>query len=382
MAEGLGSAAAVFGTFLRLGLTSFGGPVAHLGYFRRRFVGDWLDEAEFAAIVGVCAFLPGPTSSQAGVAIGLRRAGWRGAVAAWAGFTLPSALLMTSFALAAGSLRGPTATAAVHGLKLAAVAIVAHAVIGMARTLAPDWPRRALALAAAAIVAGLGAWGQIAAIAFGALAGCLLVTGGETATAPSRPARTAYLSLLLFAVLLAGLPLLRAATGDHLVAVADAFYRAGAFVFGGGHVVLPLLRPALVPAWMSGDTFLAGYGAAQALPGPLFAVAAYFGTATGGLAGAAVATVAIFAPGMLLLVGVLPLWSRLQANARARAAVAGVNAAVVGVLAAALVSPVGTGAIARVPDAVIAATGLIALLARVPPWAVVTGCVFLALPSG
>lgn len=388
MADGRGTAAEVFVAFLGLGLTSFGGPVAHLGFFRAAFVARrrWLDEAAFAEIVGLCAFLPGPTSSQTGAAIGWRRAGWRGAVAAWTGFTLPSALLMTGLALAAGSLVGPGFDHAVHGLKLAAVAIVAQAVATMARTLTPDWPRRGIAVAAALGVATGGAAGQIAAIALGAAAGVLLsrtppgpATAGAS-EAPSRRHPTVGL-LALVALLLAGLPLLAAASGSAVVAVAAGCFRAGALVFGGGHVVLPLLQAAVVPRPVAADAFLAGYGAAQALPGPLFAFAAYLGGLVGGVGGAALALAAIFAPGMLLLAAVLPAWAAVQARPAARAAIAGVNAAVVGLLAAALVSPVGTGAIRGWGDLALAAAGLAALLARVPPWVVVAGLVAAALAA-
>jgi len=365
----------VFVAFLRLGLTSFGGPVAHLGYFRRVFVArrGWLDERAFAEIVALCSFLPGPTSSQAGVAIGLRRAGWRGALAAWTGFTLPSAVLMTGFAFAAGSLHGRLATGAVHGLKLAAVAIVAQAVVAMARSLTPDWPRRAVALLAAGVVTLGGPLAQVAAIVAGAAAG-LVIGGTVRATPPAEPVdrahrRVGLAALAVFAGLLAGLPLLAAATGDRRLAIAAAAYRAGALVFGGGHVVLPLLSAGFVPRWLSRDTFLAGYGAAQAMPGPLFTFAAYLGAVAGGVGGAVVALFAIFAPGLLLLAAASPLWAGLQ-RGRARAAIDGVNAAVVGVLAAALVG-IGTGAIHGALDVALALAGFAALLARAPPWTVV-----------
>jgi chromate transporter len=377
-----GTAGEVFVAFLRLGLTAFGGPVAHLGYFRTAFVArrQWLDEGQFAEIVALCSFLPGPTSSQTGVAIGLGRAGWAGALAAWLGFTLPSAALMIAVALAAGSLHGPVADHIIHGLKLAAVAIVAQAVVGMARTLTPDWPRRGIAVAAAGIVAFGGPFGQVAAILAGAAAGIALDTPATAARQPRdrlTVPRVSVVTLTAFAVLLAALPFLAAAS-PHLAVAAVAF-RAGALVFGGGHVVLPLLQAGFVPRWLSSDAFLAGYGAAQALPGPLFAFAAYLGTAAGGVGTGLVALVAIFLPGMLLLIGVLPLWRALQARPGVRAAVRGVNAAVVGILAAALVSPVGTGAIHGVLDLALAAAGLAALLAKAPPWAVVAGLVAAAM---
>ncbi len=382
---GRGSPAEVFGAFLRLGLTAFGGPVAHLGYFRTAFVArrGWLDAGQFAEIVALCSFLPGPTSSQTGVAIGLGRAGWGGALAAWVGFTLPSAVLMTGVALAAGSLHGPVAAAVIHGLKLAAVAVVAQAVIAMARALTPDWPRRGVAMAAAAIVVVGGPWGQVAAIVAGAVAGQVLGAGASvprgSPTAVSR--RLGVAALAGFALLLAGLPLVAAVSGARPIAIAAAAYRAGALVFGGGHVVLPLLQSALVPRLVGTQAFLAGYGAAQALPGPLFTFAAYLGalvggagagSVAGGVGGAVVALVAIFAPGMVLLAAALPVWAGLQARPGARAAV-------VGILAAALISPVGTGAIHGAVDAGVAAAGFAALLGRVPPWAVVAGCVVAAL---
>lgn len=385
-----GTAREVFVAFLILGLTAFGGPVAHLGYFCDRFVGrrGWLDESAFAEIVALCSFLPGPTSSQTGVAIGLRRAGWAGGLAAWLGFTLPSAALMTGFALAEGVLRGPVATGAIHGLMLVAVAIVAQAVVGMARTLTPDWPRRGVAVAAAGVVVIGGPVGQIAAIVFGVAAG-LAIAGPQASTpklglgrARTAVAGGALAALVIFAILLPGLPLLAAATGDRGLSVAAACFRAGALVFGGGHVVLPLLQTALVPRWLTSDVFLAGYGAAQALPGPLFTFAAYLGASVGGVGLAAVALAAIFAPGMLLLVGVLPFWSALQAWPAAKAALRGVNAAVVGILAAALVSPVGTAAIYGWADAALAAAGIAALLRKVPPWAVVAGLVGASVVRG
>jgi chromate transporter len=381
-----GRVAEVFVAFLRLGLTSFGGPVAHLGYFRRAFVvrRRWLDEGQFAEIVGLCSFLPGPTSSQTGVLIGRHRAGWRGAAAAWVGFTLPSAVLMTAFALVVGTLHGPTEARVIHGLKLAAVAIVAQAVVAMVRTLTPDWPRRGIAVAGAGIAAFAGPVGQILAILAGAVAGRLVAPRGSPAD-PLRSAvllsrgRLAVAVAVAVAVALAAALTPLVAPASPLAALAAGCFRAGALVFGGGHVVLPLLRSALVPGVVDGDAFLAGYGAAQALPGPLFTFAAYLGGLIGGVAGAAVALVAIFAPGMLLLAAAVPLWSALQARPAARAVVAGVNAAVVGVLAAALVSPLGTGAIHGVRDAGIAAIAVAALLLKAPPWTVVAGCVATAL---
>lgn len=381
-----GNAGAVFAAFLKLGLTSFGGPIAHLGYFRDELVvrRKWVDEAAYAELVALCQFLPGPASSQVGFALGLTRAGPLGALAAWVAFTLPSALLMLGFALASGELRGPIADAAIHGLKLVAVVIVAQAVWGMARTLTPNPRRAGIALAAAGVVvlAG-GAVGQVAAILLGALAGVLfcrhvaITPGRWVPIAISR--RVGAACLALFALLLLGLPVLAATVGLRGVALFDIFYRSGALVFGGGHVVLPLLRDALVmPGRIGDDTFLAGYGAAQALPGPLFSIAAYLGEVGGGGTGAALALVGIFLPGLLLVVGVLPFWSALRNNAGVRAAIIGVNAAVVGILALALYDPLWTSSVASWADVLLIGAGLVALV-RVgfPPIAVVA-CMVIA----
>lgn len=367
--SGPGSVGEVFAAALRLGMTSFGGPVAHIGYFREDYVirRRWLDEHAFSELVGLCQFLPGPASSQLGFAIGWLRAGRCGALAAWLGFTLPSALLMFAFAHIAGSLRGNLADAAIHGLKIAAIAIVAQAVLGMRRTLAPDGPRLALAAAAAAtmlllespltqvlVIAAAAGIGAASALPVGPPV--LVATG----LAPDR--KTGAVVLGAFALLLAGLPVLAAL--DARFALADAFYRAGALVFGGGHVVLPLLRDGLVPAMVGQGEFLAGYGAAQALPGPLFSLASYLGSLASPprpLAGALTATVAIFAPGLLLVTGALAFRARLFGHPAARRAVAGINAAVVGVLAAALYDPLWTAGVASVWDIGIAAVGLVLL---------------------
>lgn len=379
----------VFGAFLRLGLTSFGGPVAHIGYFRREFVErrKWLGDAAFADLLGLCQFLPGPASSQLGFAIGLQRAGWAGALAAWCGFTLPSAVLMLAFAALAPTIGG-TASGVMHGLKLAAVAIVAQAVIAMARTLAPDIQRAGIALAALALVIVAGsATGQLPAIIVGATFGTLLCRGPAVATCGSTlnvSRRVALAALAAFLGLLLGMPLLAAATDWLPARVFDAFYHAGALVFGGGHVVLPLLQARLVPpGWVASDIFLSGYALAQALPGPLFTFATYLGAVlvpqpgggSWGIAGAALATVAIFLPGLLLLVVALPFQDRLRAQPSAQAALRGANAAVVGVLAAALYDPVWVGGVAVAADAAIAALGLLALMAfRAPPLVIVIGC--------
>jgi len=375
----------IFRIFLQLGLTSFGGPVAHLGYYRNEFVlrRRWLDDARYGDLVALCQFLPGPASSQVGFALGVLRSGsLLGGLAAWAGFTLPSALLMVAFALGAAKLAGPAAAGLVHGLKLVAVAVVAQAAWGMARTLTPDRQRIAIAFAAVAVVVlADGPAGQLAAIAVGALAGywlCrgpLVPSGAEWSTPVGR--RAGIAALALFAVLLLGLPLLAGVAESHPLALFDAFYRSGALVFGGGHVVLPLLQAETVASgWLSNETFLAGYGLAQALPGPLFAFAAYLGAQAGmtanALAGAALALCALFLPGLLLVYGTLPFWDRFRRHAAARRAMMGANAAVVGILAAALVDPVWTSAVADLRDAGVALAGFLLLtLARAPSWVVV-----------
>lgn len=383
-----GSAREVFRAFLKLGLTSFGGPIAHLGYFRDELVvrRKWVDESTYADLVALCQFLPGPASSQIGFALGLQRAGWRGAAAAWTGFTLPSALALLAFAHGATLLSGRYGDALIHGLKLVAVAIVAQAVLGMARTLTPDIRRAAIAIMAVALVtlAG-GALGQIGAILIGGIIGLMIcrssvaVPVGALAFNVSR--RTGLACLLIFILLLVALPLAAANTGNGTVALFDAFYRSGALVFGGGHVVLPLLQAEVVdPGWATNDMFLAGYGAAQAVPGPLFTFAAYLGAVIQpdmlGIVGAAVALVAVFAPGMIVLVGMLPFWDALRLRPNAQAALRGTNAAVVGILAAALYSPVATSAIASVQDIAVAGIGLYALtVRRVAPGFVVAAIV-------
>jgi chromate transporter len=380
---------------LQLGLSSFGGPIAHLGYFERAFVRRraWLGSEEFANLVAVCQVLPGPTSSQVLFLIGLRRAGWPGALGAWLGFTLPSALLLYGCALAAARARGALTLDLVHGLKLAAVAVVAQALLSMARPLCPDWPRAALALAAAALL--LWAPGepmQLAVLAGGLIAGLLLGRAGRAppdAAAVPVAARVAWCALGVFALGLALLPALASWYGPHgYVALAALSYRAGALVFGGGHVVLPLLRDALVPqGWLSDDTFLSGYGLAQAVPGPLFSVAAYFGAANAwslspALA-AAVALVFIFLPGLLLATAAAALWRSLARRRVLYAGLAGVNAVVVGILAAALYSPVWTSAVRSGADVLIALAGLALLSSRrVAPLIVVLGCAGAALIEG
>ena len=370
----------------RLGLTSFGGPVAHLGYFRSEYVvrRRWLDEQTYADVVALCQFLPGPASSQVGITIGIFRAGLLGGLAAWLGFTLPSAIALVLFAL---GIRGLDLSRAgwLLGLKIAAVAVVAQAVWGMARTLCPDRERASIAIVAALIVtAWPTAWGQVLVIVVAGLVGLRLLPGPGDAGAPharvpfGRPLGLA--ALALFFALLVALPILRYLTGSPVLAVFDGFYRAGALVFGGGHVVLPLLQAEVVPpGWVSNEQFLAGYGAAQAVPGPLFTLAAYLGAVmrpwpTGWL-GALVALTAIFLPAFLLVVGTLPFWDALRARPAFRAALRGINAAVVGLLLAALYQPVWTSAIHAPADfaLALAAFGLLTLWGA-PPWLVVAFC--------
>ena len=341
----------LFTVFTRLGLTSFGGPVAHLGYFRDEFVGrrKWLTDADYVDLLALTQFLPGPASSQAGFAIGLQRAGLPGGLAAFAGFTWPSALVMFAAAFGLPILAGGPAGGLIAGLKIAAVAVVAHAVLGMARTLCPDAPRATLAgLSAVVLTLFPSGLGQLAVIGAGLLAGLALVpreAGRAPAVVSGRSRGRGIAWLILFGVLLAGLPALAALTGSGAAELAASFYQAGALVFGGGHVVLPLLESAVVPTgWVGAEDFLAGYGAAQAVPGPLFTFSTYLGAladnGTGPVTGAVLATGAVFLPGFLLVLGTLPAWDWLRSVPAARAALAGVNAAVVGILAAALYDPI------------------------------------------
>ena len=375
-----GSPFEVLRVFLKLGLTSFGGPVAHLGYFRNAFVlkRSWLDERAFGDLVALCQFLPGPASSQVGFAIGLMRAGYPGALAAWAGFTLPSAIAMTLVAYGAGALHGPAGEGLLHGLKLVAVAVVAQAVLGMAQSLAPDRPRAAIAILALILVAfAPGGVGQIGAIVVGGLLGLVFCREGAEAAAGGAEAPVSRrMGVVFLAAFFALLALSFAPARDGAFAFLAAVYRSGALVFGGGHVVLPLLRAAVVdPGFVSDSAFLAGYGAAQAMPGPLFTFAAYLGAAApapGGGPGAALALIAIFLPGILILLGALPFWHALRVRPGAQAAMAGVNAAVVGLLASALYDPVWTSAVLGPADFAIAAAGFAALVVwRAPPLAVV-----------
>ncbi|WP_425104554.1 chromate efflux transporter [Ancylobacter sp.] len=378
----------VFLTFLRLGLTSFGGPVAHLGFFREDLVKRrrWLSEESYASLVALCQFLPGPASSQVGMAVGLMRAGPLGMAAAWVAFTLPSALLMLAFAYGVTHAdKAGLAGGWLAGLKVAAVAIVADAVLGMAKNLCPDRTRRSLALVAAAAAAMVpGALGQIGIIAGGALIGLAFSRlDGVAVTEPVRhhlPGRMASLAAFaLFALLLVGLPLLAQATGNAGISLFDTLYRAGALVFGGGHVVLPLIEAELVkPGGLTREVFLAGYGAAQAVPGPLFSFAAYVGAVMpvppNGIAGGLLALVAAFLPSALLVFAALRFWTRLAANRRVRDGLAGINAAVVGLLGAALWDPVFTSSVTSGRSFALALLAYLALaLWRVPAWAVVAG---------
>lgn len=380
-----GSVAEIFAAFLKLGLTSFGGPIAHLGYFRAEFVErrKWLSESSYADVVALCQFLPGPASSQVGFTLGILRGnGLLGGLAAWFAFTMPSAIILFAFAIGAASFTGPVAEGILHGLKLVAVAVVAQAIWGMANSLTPDRERAAIALAAVAIVVFVGgSFGQIGAIALGAVAGLWLCRRNGPAPAGhlgfSISPRHGAVALVLFVALFVMTPLVAAKTGAQGLALFDAFYRSGALVFGGGHVVLPLLQAEVVtPGWVSNADFLAGYGVAQAVPGPLFTFAAYLGAIMGptpnGLAGAAIALIALSLPGLLLVYGMLPYWDALRLRPTAQAAMRGTNAAVVGILGAALYNPVWTSAVLTPRDFAVALTGFLLLTVwKLPPWIVV-----------
>jgi chromate transporter len=377
----------VFSAFTKLGLTSFGGPVAHIGYFRDEFVvrRRWLDERNFADLVALCQFLPGPASSQFGISVGLLRAGYLGAVAAWLGFTLPSALAMILFAYGVVAFGDVLGAGWLQGLKIAAVAVVAQAVLGMMQTLAPDRERATLAVLAAALVFAVPtALGQIGAIVLGGIIGYALLRDGPATNGSELPIKVSRTvaagSLALFFGLLAALPLLASTTGNQALAYFDAFYRVGSLVFGGGHVVLPLLQAEVVaPGWVTDDAFLAGYGAAQAIPGPLFTFAGYLGAVMGpepnGWRGALICLFAIFLPSFLLIFGTLPFWQELRKRPDAQAALRGVNASVVGLLLAALYNPVWTGGIKSGGDFALAAAAFLLLYVwKTPPWLVVALC--------
>jgi len=380
-----GSPFEVLRIFLRLGLTSFGGPVAHLGYFHAEFIErrHWLDEGAYADIVALCQFLPGPASSQTGISIGLLRAGLPGALCAWLGFTAPSALAMILFGYGVTALGNLADSAWLHGLKIVAVAVVAQAVWGMARNLCPDRERATIAVGVAMVVLAIpSALGQIGAIAGGGLVGWWLLRNGpqlpeQELLAIHLPRAWSIAALASFLALLVGLPMLAAANPSHALALFDSFYRSGSLVFGGGHVVLPLLQAAVVPpGWVTNDAFLAGYGAAQAVPGPLFTFSAYLGTVMGpapnGWLGGLICLAAIFLPSFLLLIGVLPFWDTLRRRSGVRSALRGVNAAVVGLLLVALYRPVWTSAILGPADFAIGILAFLMLaLWAMPPWLVV-----------
>jgi chromate transporter len=380
----MGSPPEVLLIFLKLGVSCFGGPIAHIGYFRDEFVvrRRWLDEAAYADLVALCQFLPGPASSQVGFCIGLARAGYLGGLAAWTGFTLPSAIILVLFAYGAALVAGPAGIGLLHGLMLVAVAIVAQAVWGMARTLCPDRKRATIALVAALILLNITSpLAQVATIAGGGMAGLWLCRTPAQAMTPhlvvAVSPRAGLVALSAFVLLLTGLPLARDLYHSETLALCDAFYRSGALVFGGGHVVLPLLREAFVaPGWVSDDAFLAGYGVAQGIPGPLFSFAAYLGAVVHpsphGLAGAGLGLVAIFLPGMLIVIGALPFWNSLRQRTAAQAVMRGVNAAVVGLLGAALYNPIWTSSVKTAADLGVALIGFVLLTAwRAPPLLVV-----------
>jgi chromate transporter len=379
-----GSVCEVFTTFLKLGFTSFGGPIAHLGYYHEELVRRrrWLDEQGYADLVALCQFLPGPASSQVGFAMGLMRAGPLGAAAAWIAFTLPSALLMVLFAFGVSAFEGPVGSGLINGLKIVAVAIVAQAVWGMSRSLCADRQRATIALVSVLAVTLVGgSAGQLAAIIIGGVAGLLLCRNATPEVANhlgfpvSRRVGVSFLALFFF--LLLGLPLMQQAASSQALALFDAFYRSGALVFGGGHVVLPLLEAEVVrPGWVSADAFLAGYGAAQAVPGPLFSFAAYLGMVLtpepNGLLGAVIALIAIFLPGFLLLLGVMPFWNAFRRLPLAQSVMMGANAAVVGILGAALYDPVWTSSVTS-PHAFALALACFVMLTvwKLPSWLVV-----------
>ena len=377
----------VFFVFLRLGLTSFGGPVAHLGYFRSEFVErrGWLSERAYADLVALCQFLPGPASSQVGMAVGLLRAGYAGALAAWAGFTLPSAIALILFAQGVAGLGDALAPGALHGLKVVAVAVVAQAVWGMARSLCPDVPRITLmAVSACVVLLVPSAWTQVGVIICAGVAGLAMFKPAPAEAHEPLPImvghRPGIVWLSLFFILLLGLPIMARWWPGQSIELIDAFYRAGSLVFGGGHVVLPLLQAEVVPTgWVGKEAFLAGYGVAQAVPGPLFTFSAFLGASMNvepsGWAGGLLCLVAVFLPSFLLVAGALPFWEGLRRNTRTQAALGGINAAVVGVLLAALYQPVWTSAILGAKDLALALVAFICLsFWKLPPWLVVAGC--------
>lgn len=383
---------AIFLIFLRLGLTSFGGPIAHLGYYRTEFVErrKWLSDHAYADLVALCQFLPGPASSQTGIAVGLFRGGLPGALAAWLGFTLPSALALVVFGLVLSRLGADMHGGWLHGLKVVAVAVVAQALWGMGKNLCPDRARASIAVAAAVFAGAVpGVLGQVGVIVAGGVVGWLWLTPAaglpehSPLPVPLRK-RTGALALAVCLLLLVLLPAAAAHSGSYAIRLFDSFYRAGALVFGGGHVVLPLLQAEVVPpGWVSEDAFLAGYGAAQAVPGPLFTFAAYLGAVSSqnpnGWLGAAVALVAIFLPAFLLVIGALPLWEGARRHPAMQRALPGINAAVVGLLLAAFYQPVWTSAILSAADFALAVVAFVLLVFwKAPPWLVVVLCALAA----
>ncbi len=382
--EGRSSPATIFLVFLRLGCTSFGGPIAHLGYFRDEFVErrQWVHDRAYADLVALCQFLPGPASSQVGIGVGLSRGGLLGALAAWLGFTMPSALALIAFGYGVVEFQDAINSGVLHGLKVVAVAVVAQAVWGMARNLCPDVQRATMAvLAACAVLAAPTPLMQVGVIILGGVAGLIFlraeVTTEHVSLGVNVSRSLAVASLLLFFTLLIGLPILAVAYPSHLLSLVESFYTSGSLVFGGGHVVLPLLQSEVVPpGWVSNDAFMAGYGAAQAVPGPLFTFAAYLGTVLvpepHGIVGGLICLVAIFVPSFLLVVGALPFWDSLRRVRAMQTALLGINAAVVGLLLAALYNPVWTSAILSPADfglAIVAFTLLV--FWKLPPWLVV-----------
>ncbi len=379
----------LFWIFLRLGCTSFGGPVAHLAFFRHAFVGKrgWLDDKQYMDLVALCQFLPGPTSSQVGMGLGLRRAGLMGGLAAWLGFTLPSAVIMIAFALGLGLWKDTISVGLLHGLKIAAVAVVAQAVWGMGRSLCPDRARQSLAVAAAifALMAPT-VWGQLTSILLGAVAGVILYradraeTGGVSRTVSRRGWKLSAMAGGVFLLLLIVPSFFVLEQGGQAWSLFDAFYRTGSLVFGGGHVALPLLQSeVVVPGWVDAQTFLAGYGLAQAVPGPLFSIAGFLGAAAsagpGGVLGGLLCLLAVFLPAFLLLVAALPHWERLSQAQSVQSALKGVNAAVVGLLLAAFYEPVWNSAVSQALDFSLVLLAFLVLTQwRVPPWLLVLGC--------
>lgn len=386
-----GTAGEVFRTALKLGLTSFGGPIAHLGYFERTYVRDlgWLNSARFSGLISLCQLLPGPTSSQVGFLIGLHRAGWLGALAAWVGFTLPSALAMYAFAVWTPSDPGPRMHAVLHGLMLTAVVVVAQAVWSMGRTLCPDWRRALIAIGSCVLLLfQRSGTAQLVALMGGGIAGGLLCRSLPLGSldVPDQPKRNAaWLALTVFVALLVGLPAVAVLDPKGPSALVNLFYRSGAFVFGGGHVVLPLLQQSLVPeGWISQDRFLEGYGFAQAIPGPLFTFAAYLGAVTApthaSLLWSLLALIAIFVPGLLLAITGSSLFGKLTGVGSASGILAGINAAVVGLLAAALYNPVWTGAVRSAIDVpIVLITFFLLQRHKIPPVLIAGLCIVISL---